>query len=54
MLEHVRSKNRVLGFSMDILNPLIVGLTGANINRDTIDIRKAKLTIVDEKNFLLT
>ncbi|NIU38531.1 SAM-dependent methyltransferase, partial [Candidatus Bathyarchaeota archaeon] len=37
MLEHVRSKNRILGFFMDILNPLIVRLTGANINRDTVE-----------------
>jgi ubiquinone/menaquinone biosynthesis C-methylase UbiE len=54
MLEHVRSKVRVLGFFMDILNPLIVRLTGANINRDTVEnIIKAGLQIKDEKNLSL-
>ncbi len=54
MLEHVRSKNRILGFFMDILNPLIVRLTGANINRDTVEnIIKAGLQIKDEKNLSL-
>jgi len=36
LLEHVRSKNRVLGWLMDRLNPLFVRLSGANINRDTV------------------
>lgn len=54
MLEHVRSKNRILGFFMDILNPLVVRLTGANINRDTVEnIIKAGLQIKDEKNLSL-
>lgn len=37
MLEHVRSKNFLLGFIMDILNPLVVRMIGANINRNTVD-----------------
>ena len=36
LLEHVRLKNRVLGWLMDRLNPLWVRLSGANINRDTV------------------
>ena len=36
LLEHVRSKNRVLGWLMDRLNPIAVRLSGANINRDTV------------------
>jgi ubiquinone/menaquinone biosynthesis C-methylase UbiE len=36
LLEHVRSKNRLLGWLMDRLNPLFVRLSGANINRDTV------------------
>lgn len=36
LLEHVRSANRVVGKAMDWLNPLVVRLTGANINRDTV------------------
>lgn len=36
LLEHVRSPNPALGRVMDWLNPLIVRITGANINRDTV------------------
>jgi ubiquinone/menaquinone biosynthesis C-methylase UbiE len=36
MLEHMRSDNQLMGAVMDILNPLTVGLWGANINRKTI------------------
>jgi ubiquinone/menaquinone biosynthesis C-methylase UbiE len=36
LLEHVRLKNRILGWLMDRLNPLWVRLSGANINRDTV------------------
>ncbi len=34
MIEHVKSKNRVLGYLMETLNPLVSGLD--NINRDTV------------------
>lgn len=37
MLDHVRSENVVLGKAMDILNPLIVRMMGANINRKTVE-----------------
>lgn len=36
LLEHVRATNRVIGKVMDWLNPLVVRLAGANINRDTV------------------
>ena len=36
LLEHVRSPNRVVGWFMDRLNPLVVRVAGANINRDTV------------------
>ncbi len=36
LLEHVRAANRVIGKAMDWLNPLVVRMTGANINRDTV------------------
>jgi ubiquinone/menaquinone biosynthesis C-methylase UbiE len=36
LLEHVRSSNRVIGWLMDRLNPLVVRVSGANINRDTV------------------
>ena len=37
LLEHVRPGKPVLGFIFDLLNPLVVRLMGANINRRTID-----------------
>ena len=50
-LEHVKSKRPAIGGLMDVLNPLIVRMTGANINRDTVEnIRKSGLRMVEEKN----
>lgn len=37
LLEHVRSANRLLGAFMDALNPLVVRMMGANINRHTVE-----------------
>lgn len=37
LLEHVRSDNPVAGKLMDWLNPLVVRLSGANINRRTVE-----------------
>jgi phosphatidylethanolamine/phosphatidyl-N-methylethanolamine N-methyltransferase len=37
LLEHVRSANPLLGLLMDILNPLVVRMMGANINRRTVE-----------------
>ena len=37
LLEHVRSPNGILGWWMDLLNPIIVRLMGANINRNTVE-----------------
>lgn len=37
MLEHMRSENPALGRFMDLLNPIVVRLWGANINRRTLD-----------------
>ena len=36
LLEHVRSRNPIVGKLMDWMNPIWVRLTGANINRDTV------------------
>lgn len=50
-LEHVRSKRPAIGKLMDIVNPVVVRLTGANINRDTAaNIRKSGLTLLEEKD----
>ncbi len=46
-LEHVRSRNRVLGWLMDRLNGLFVRVSGANINRDTVaNVERSGLRIV--------
>ncbi|MDD5461489.1 MAG: class I SAM-dependent methyltransferase [Methylococcales bacterium] len=36
LLEHVLSSNRVLAKAMNFINPAVVALVGANINRDTV------------------
>lgn len=37
LLEHMRASNPNLGLVMDALNPLVVRMTGANINRRTVN-----------------
>jgi ubiquinone/menaquinone biosynthesis C-methylase UbiE len=37
LLEHMRSNNAVLGKIMDLMNPLVVRMSGANINRRTLE-----------------
>lgn len=37
LLEHVRSRAMVLGVLMDVANPMAVRMTGANINRRTVE-----------------
>ena len=37
LLEHMRSPNPVLGAFMDVVNPVTVRMTGANINRRTVE-----------------
>jgi len=37
LLEHVLSANRILGWLMDLANPLVVRMIGANINRQTVE-----------------
>ncbi len=36
LLEHVRAPNPVVGWLMNLANPIAVRLSGANINRDTV------------------
>ena len=51
LLEHVRPGNAYLGFFFDVLNPVIVRMMGANINRRTTDnVRQAGWQIKVEKN----
>lgn len=37
LLEHMRPGNSALGFIFDVLNPMVVRMMGANINRRTTD-----------------
>ena len=37
LLEHMRPDNSTLGFIFDVLNPMVVRMMGANINRRTTD-----------------
>ena len=36
LMEHVRARLPLAGWVMDVLNPLVVRMMGANINRDTV------------------
>ena len=37
MLEHMRAGNEIAGIMMDVMNPVMVRLSGANINRRTVE-----------------
>lgn len=51
MLEHVRSKNNIVGYLMDKLNPLVARLGIGNINRDTVHyLRKVGFKIEQDRN----
>lgn len=51
LLEHMRMDKPVVGALMDILNPIIVRLMGANINRRTVEnIKQAGLRIISVRN----
>jgi ubiquinone/menaquinone biosynthesis C-methylase UbiE len=51
LLEHVRINQPVIGPLMDLANPVVVRIMGANINRQTVDnVRKAGLEIVNVEN----
>ena len=51
LLEHMRPGNRLLGLVFDALNPMVVRMMGANINRKTMDnIREAGWTVEVEEH----
>jgi len=51
LLEHMRPGNFVLGLIFDVLNPMVVRMMGANINRRTMDnIRSAGWNVRIEEN----
>lgn len=53
MVEHVRSKGRLLGDLMDRLNPLVTKYGVDNINRETVNnLRKAGFKIEQDRNLV--
>jgi ubiquinone/menaquinone biosynthesis C-methylase UbiE len=51
LIEHMRPENFVLGLIFDVLNPMVVRMMGANINRRTMDnIRSADWNVRIEEN----
>ena len=53
MLEHMRSESPFLGALMDVINPISVGITGANINRRTLDNIKNADFFIEENEKLM-
>lgn len=54
MLEHVRSKNPLVGAIMDFLNPIVVRIVGANINRNTVEnLKDAGINVETEKDLMM-
>ena len=51
LLEHMRAANQIVGALMDILNPLVVRMMGANINRRTVEnVQKSGLVLEKVEN----
>lgn len=47
LMEHVRAKDPHIGKLMDLVNPIVRGLMGPNINRDTVaNVQRANLAIL--------
>lgn len=53
LLEHMRSENPAAGLLMDLLNPLTVRISGANINRRTMENIQQAGFIVEEKTEMM-
>jgi len=55
LLEHVRARHPILGRIMDWLNPLMVRVMGANINRRTVEnVQKAGLPLREVEDLILS
>ena len=51
LIEHMRPSNVLLGLLFDMMNPMVVRMMGANINRRTMDnIKKAGWQILKEEH----
>ena len=54
MLEHVRSKKILIGKLMDIINPVVVRMVGANINRNTVEnLKRVGLNVEVENDLMI-
>jgi ubiquinone/menaquinone biosynthesis C-methylase UbiE len=46
LLEHMRSANPLIGLMMDLMNPLMAPVMGANMNRRTLEnVKKSRLKV---------
>jgi ubiquinone/menaquinone biosynthesis C-methylase UbiE len=53
LLEHMRPNNPILGSLFELLNPLVVRMMGANINRRTVEnIHHSGWKVLVEENLL--
>ncbi|MCQ1536719.1 methyltransferase domain-containing protein [Methanosarcina sp. KYL-1] len=53
-LEHMRSSNRLLSWYEDLINPLIIAVTGIHVNRKTVEnIEIAGFRVKEVKNLLI-
>lgn len=51
LLEHIRSPNQIVGTLMDVINPFVVRVMGANINRRTVgNVQKSGLVLERVEN----
>ncbi len=54
LLEHVRSGLPVVGRVMDLFNPVVVGMQGVNINRNTVEnVKRAGFNVLEVEDLLL-
>jgi ubiquinone/menaquinone biosynthesis C-methylase UbiE len=54
MMEHMRPGKPIMGFFFDLLNPVVVRITGANINRETMqNIESGRWTVKNEQNIFM-
>ncbi|MGM0770614.1 MAG: class I SAM-dependent methyltransferase [Halobacteriota archaeon] len=54
-LEHVRTRNRLIAFMQDMMNPITSGIFGFNINRDTrSNIKKGGGKVVEDRHMTIT
>lgn len=54
MLEHVQSKYPIIGFIMDLPNPIVVKMVDANINKNTVEnLNKTGVNVKIDDNLMM-